>query len=374
MSDHGEATNNYTIDPALNGPLLSLAVATETVLGIAINLFVIVFTLSHPSSLKKPSILFLTSLTLANLLLLVFFTPFTAITAATGEWIFGRTQEEKEITCNFVSFMFGYSIGIATHTLALISFDRFLYLVLPLAYSRYMKTWVAVTALIILWIVVGSYDIPPFVGFGKYDFSYSTASCLLVWNGQRKFVLFFTVIGSIPYTTIFVTQLLVFVLTRNHIHRWYVRHISLARSQEAQEAKQKLYTKKILNLVGLFGSLVLVNILCYLPYMVVSFVFLLNNDMIPSPVYAAVLVLFLMSNILNPLVQSYFRQDLREFVIHQVKRGRSCCCVMLCYDKRTKKASDTEQSNTSNISLANGTPANHHLANGTLAQSLTSLA
>ena len=62
-----------------------------------------------------------------------------SLTAAVGEWIFGKTAREKQAVCEFVGFMFGLCVGYSTHTLALISFDRFLFIVKPLLYIKYMK-------------------------------------------------------------------------------------------------------------------------------------------------------------------------------------------------------------------------------------------
>ena len=314
--------NNFTISEDIYGPVLAIAVAIEMILALTTNLFILLFTLRHPKSLKQPSIIFLTSLILANLLASVFFMPFTVITAATGEWIFGVTQEEKEAVCLFVGFMFAFSIGLSIHILALISFDRFLFIVKPLLYRRFMKTWVAVIILVLVWIIAGVVDTTPFFGLGIYGFSISTASCVPIWVGQTVYVIYFSVYSFVLFNIIILTSLWTFCFTR-----YFIKNQRNNNRMMDNNTQKHVYTRRLRNLISIFGMLLLANILSFSPYAVVSFIgYGVGFEAIPSPVYATVLVFLLLNNTASAIIQSYFRRDLKEAIISGLKKMKKCLC------------------------------------------------
>ena len=330
--EYGEeinTTNNqshsFIISGQLTGPLLAVVIGFVTVVAIFLNLFVILFTLCHPKTLKKSSTIFLTCLAVANLLVSCLFMPFTVITAAAGEWIIGKTEEEKEATCKFVGFMFSYTVGLSVHTLALISFDRFLYIVKPMLYIRYMTPKLAIVIVLGLWIIVGLLSTTPFFGLGSFEFSYSTASCLPLWAGHVHYVIF-TFIGSlVPFTTIIVTSVWTFLATRKFIKRRHDDRMFVIITSNTREQERSVYSNSYRNLIGIFGALTLVNVLSFLPYIIVSvaeFFTAAGYDNIPHPIYSTVLVMYLLSNIFNPIVQSYFRQELRGAVSSCLRKAK----------------------------------------------------
>ena len=338
-------SDTFSVSEDIIGSLLAAVLGIEMILAIIANSFVILYTISHITILKQPSTIFLSSLAVANLVLSSLFIPFTVISAAAGEWIFGRTEEEKEATCKFVGFIFAFAVGLSIHTLALISFDRFLLIVKPFIYKQYMKTWTAALIVLILWIVAALLDITPFFGFGEYAFAQSTASCLPLWSGQMGYVVFFSIISIVPFTTIIVTSLWTFIFTKNFIKRQN-------ESTVTSEQQRNVYTNKTRNLIGIFGSLMIVNLASFLPYIIVSSIgVLIGFDRIPHQVYAALLVLFLLNNTTNPIVQMYFRRDLKEAVIqglNMVKKRVHVCLLTSKSKEEEIKSSDSSSANKSN--------------------------
>ena len=328
--EYGEGinvTNNqshsFIISGQLTGPLLAVVIGFEMVVAIFLNLFVILFTLCHPKTLKKSSTIFLTSLAVANLLVSCLFMPFTVITAAAGEWIIGKTKEEKEATCKFVGFMFSYTVGLSVHTLALISFDRFLYIVKPMLYIRYMTPKLAIVIVLGLWIIVGLLSTTPFFGLGSFEFSYSTASCLPLWAGHIHYVIFSFIGSLVPFTTIIVTSVWTFLATRKFIKQRNDDRMFVITTSNARKQEKSVYSNSYRNLIGIFGALTVVNVLSFLPYIVVSVAgFFTDYDNVPHPIYCTVLVMYLLSNIFNPIIQSYFRQELRGAVSSCLRKAK----------------------------------------------------
>ena len=162
-----EVNDNFTFSKEVNGPLLATTVVVELFFALSINLFVLIFTLCHPKSLKQPSIIFLTNFVLVNLVTATLIMPSIVVTAVYEEWIFGETVEGKNSTCQFIGFM-SVCVGYLTFmTIGIISVDRFLFIVKPLVHKRVMKTWVAVGIVLFLWILSCLLNIPPFFGLGS---------------------------------------------------------------------------------------------------------------------------------------------------------------------------------------------------------------
>ena len=76
----------------------------------------------------------------------VLFMPFMVVASAAEEWIFGRAL------CQITAFIFAYTVGISIHTLAAISFDRFLSIVKPHHHKKYMTWKVALGIVIFIWV------------------------------------------------------------------------------------------------------------------------------------------------------------------------------------------------------------------------------
>ena len=314
--------SRFIISDELNGPVFAVVVGIELILALLTNLTVFIFTLYQWKSLKQPSIIFLTGLVLANLIMAIFFMPFTVITAAVGEWIFGKTVREKEAVCEFVGFMFGLSVGYSTHTLALISFDRFLFIVKPLLYIKYMKTWTAVVIISTLWVILTILNTTPWYGLGQFKFAPHICSCFP--NFTRNYVTYFSLISIIPYTTIIVTSTWTFIHTKRFVTRRHNENMVASLPVERQELRQTIYNRKIYNLIGIFGTLLIVHLVSLAPYIILCIVGLfVGFRNIPTILFASTLVFYLLHNFTNAVVQSYFRQDLRQEIITVIKR---LCC------------------------------------------------
>ena len=143
---------SWCLDEDLIGPLMAVFTTIIFVLSLIINLFICIYTLSHPKSLKKSSTMFLFNLALINLLMTILFMPFMIVASAAEEWIIGQSDTERDVLCQITAFIFAYTIGVSVHTLAAISFDRFLSIVKPHHHKKYMTWKVALGIVIFIWV------------------------------------------------------------------------------------------------------------------------------------------------------------------------------------------------------------------------------
>uniref|UniRef100_A0A1X7TUK1 G-protein coupled receptors family 1 profile domain-containing protein n=1 Tax=Amphimedon queenslandica TaxID=400682 RepID=A0A1X7TUK1_AMPQE len=174
---------NSTFTGEFSGPAVAAVLTVEMILALIANGVVLSITLYERKSWKQSSTIFFTSLILAHLVLNLLYLPFTIIALAAGEWIFGSTDEEKRGFCSFVAYTLWYSSSVISMTLAAtcISFDRFLFIVKPQLYKRFMRPWVALALTIAIWILSAVLGTGPFIDIGHYSYS-DESVCLSVFH------------------------------------------------------------------------------------------------------------------------------------------------------------------------------------------------
>ena len=319
----------YILHEDINGPAFAVAVGIELILALVPNLFIVLYTLCHHKVLEQPSMIFLTGLALVNLLMTVLFLPFTVISAAAGEWIFGQTVEQKDGMCQFVGFVFSLAVTLTFHMLALVSVDRFLFITKPFVYRNYMKPWVAFVLVATAWILGILQNIAPFAGLGRNDYARYVASCLPVWD-YVDYVIYYTILTLVPVVIIVVTTLWTFCFTRRFLREdKNLKLASMTKSTQQVECNN-IYTKKVRHLFGIFGMLLVVLVASIFPFVLAGVAFVsVGLENVPAQVYATVFIIYFTSNIAYPIIQAYFRQDLRNVIVNGFRRIQTyqCACT-----------------------------------------------
>ena len=170
---------------------------------------------------------------------------------------------------------------------------------------------------LLLWLQIHStiLDITPFFGFGKYVWTHGVGTCLPIWVGQRNYVIFFSVLSTIPFTIIIVTTTWTYIFTRNFLKNDFERRQTMSNNKEDKLHEKSVYSVRIRNLIGIFGMLLLFNVITFSPYIIASIIgLIIGLKKIPNAVYTAALILFLFNNVTNSVIQSYFRRDLHDAI------------------------------------------------------------
>ena len=291
---------NYTLGEDVNGPLLAAALAIEMISALMVNTFVLVATFFQCKSLKLPSTILFTSLIMMHYVMALIYILSWLISAAYGEWVFGSTIQVKEATCNFAGFLLNYNMTFINATLAAISVDRWLFIVKPIFYKQYMKAKVAVVLVASTWIVSGLLNVPPFLGMGKYIFS-PFGSCEAKFENEAGFSFLLLVVLFIKSTIIIVTSIWTCCFTRRFIR------------EHAQLADESAYVSKNRRIIGIFGAMLIAYGVCYTPAIIVIVISPFYD--VPAPYIAASLVFLLTVIIINPIIQSFFRPDVKKVII-----------------------------------------------------------
>ena len=300
---------NFTLSEYLNGPVLSACFALVMVIALVANLFVIIVTFCYQNSLKQPSTIFLTSLLLADLVVVVCVMSFSVIATGSGGWIFGQSVEEKHGVCQFAGYMFWYSILLVTATLTILSIDRFLSIVKPFIHKQYMKPHTAVITIVIAWIICAILNTTPLYGFGKFTYVADHGTCAPIWLEQNFYILFFLIIFIILIGIIVVTSVWTCCFTRRFLQ------------QNQMLTDNNIYVNRNRRIIGIFGSLLLVCALGFGPGLLTAFIRVFTHVHYISLIS---IFSFYFLTIANPLVQSFFRPDVRDTVKYFFSKCPSC--------------------------------------------------
>ena len=276
---------------------VAVVLSVEMILALIANGIVLLITITQRKFWKQSSTIFFTSLILAHLVMALLYMPFNVIALAAGEWIFGSTDEEKKGTKYFFIFIFWYTVLVISVTVAAISIDRFLFIVKPHLHKRFMRPWVALTLTIGIWILAVPLSIVVF-------FETSNSIGIFIY----AILLFVTIIGII-----FVTSVWTFCFTCRFINN------------QSVTAGESVYASRKKRLFGIFGSMLIVYIICFIPG-IIYFILYLFIEVVPVEVNIVPNVCFLFITIANPVVQAYFRPEIKSVLLSRCPLLSACVC------------------------------------------------
>uniref|UniRef100_A0A1X7TTL6 G-protein coupled receptors family 1 profile domain-containing protein n=2 Tax=Amphimedon queenslandica TaxID=400682 RepID=A0A1X7TTL6_AMPQE len=297
--------NNFTYNGDFNNVAVGAALAVEGVSGFLANTFVLSITLYQRKSWKQSSTIFFTSLILANFVMVLLHFPFAVTALAAGEWIFGSTDEEKTGTCTFAALTFWYSSIVIILTLAAISFDRFLFIVKPHLHKQFMRPWVALTLTIAIWTLSAVLSSTPFYGLGNFSFDELLGFCFPLWISV-DFIVYSLVIILLLFSVIIVTS----VWTLCFTHRFI--------TQQSQLSNDDTYGSKKKWLLGIFGSMLLVYGICFMPAVIA--IILIPVIEVPIALVISSIICSLFITVANPIVQSCFRPEIKSAFLSLFKK------------------------------------------------------
>ena len=297
-----DENNNFTLSDDINGPLLAAVISIEMIAGLITNSFVLILTLCHIKAWKQPSNIFLTNMLISNLMIVFFVMPFSILTCSSGEWLLGDTLSQKIAFCKANAYTNMSIHIIATLSLVLLSFDRYFFIVKSFAYEKYMTSNKAVLIIIISWILGPALSSPPLYGLGMIEFSSSFGICIPSFENASGLSIYILLIALLFIGSILVTSTWTFCYARKYLKERNAR----------RNFRESVYITQRRKLIGLFGSLIIIHIICYFLFLAAALIGSFFS--LPHQLYVATLVLLFLITILSPLVQVYFRSEVRIII------------------------------------------------------------
>jgi len=138
------------------------------VVGLLGNLLVVIVVMAN-QQMRSTTNLLIINLALADLLFIVFCVPFTAVDYMLPYWPFG------DVWCKMVQYLIVVTAYASVYTLVLMSLDRFLAVVHPIA-SIYVRTERnASSAIMVTWVLIVLLALPVLARHGEVTYTFSSA-------------------------------------------------------------------------------------------------------------------------------------------------------------------------------------------------------
>ncbi|XP_016087120.1 trace amine-associated receptor 13c-like [Sinocyclocheilus grahami] len=273
--------------------ILYVAAAAVSLLTVCGNLLVII-SVSHFKQLHTPANILILSLAVCDLLVGVFVMPFHLSWLIESCWISGS------VMCSVFSFVTFQATSVSVHTVALIAVDRFLALSSPFLYSEKISPTVICIATLFNWLFSLFYNFTLLFVNGNFADVTCPGICIASIDGVSSLIdLLFVFL--MPCTLIIILYTHVFVIAKKHATA--IRALQVHNS--TQSSKNRVSDKSERKAAILLGILVLVFLLCLLPYYICTLVSSYDNADRFYVRNVAVIFFFLNSTI-NPIIYALF--------------------------------------------------------------------
>ena len=307
---------DFEVVKTTGGVIFAVVLGIEMMLGLLMNLFIMLYSLCHLGMLKKSADVYLFGLSIVNFSTCAFVMPFPIITIGAEEWVFGKTIEQKEMACKISGWLFSTVNHQLIYVLAIISLDRFIFIVKPLFHKQHITRRAALIILASVWIIIPFYASTPFFGLREFVFSRDLYLCS-TRDENIIHKVYSTVVILVPIGIILVTTIWTFIYT----HQFLKNHQMLKQTQSVSDeapntrAEDHIYTRCIKQLFGFFSLLLIAQFVALGPITSLAVLRSVIPPMsIPSGILHTAVALFYTNNVANPLIQSHFQQDLKTMI------------------------------------------------------------
>ena len=305
------------------------------VLSFVWNTFIVATFLRKRKLLREPANILLLNLAIADLMVAATQMLFSTLTTSAQEFIFGSSDVIRCGMCDFVGVFFMLLYGVSMHTLAALSFERFLLLYKPFNYKKIMSQQKVIALVVGIWGIAICLAVPPVIGFGQIEFNFGFGSCIPRFGGTNfdtglnnfYYVAYIALESLFPIVTIAICSFWTYwfvnkFLKRNYRRRsFYNRHGPRQASDQRQEDNR--YHRQQHQLVKVFGALLVCNAISWSPVLIlVVTVGVVGADSVRREVYIFGWICYLTAPVFHPIIESFFVKDMRLVVCKGVGRVR----------------------------------------------------
>ncbi|XP_043283433.1 allatostatin-A receptor-like isoform X2 [Venturia canescens] len=265
------------------------------IVGLIGNFLVVIVVLANPG-MRSPTNILITNLAVADLLFVLFCIPFTATDFVLLYWPFGN------VWCKIVQYLIIVTACASVWTLVLMSLDRCLAVVHPIAARSVRTDFHAFLAICIAWGVILTASVPTLIIHGE-DAEHPTpknlTACRILphYNWPTFQISFFLVSYLVPLTLI--CGLYICMLVR----LWQ----GMRTSAESRRGKKRA-TRLVIIVVGVFAT-------CWLPLQVI----LVTKSLDSYPLTSTTIMIQIASHVLaytnscvNPILYAFLCEKFRQ--------------------------------------------------------------
>jgi len=305
-----EEAGNLNLLKILTTIVVPVAFGLIALVGIFGNALVIIV-VSTNSQMRSTTNILILNLAVADLLFIILCVPFTATDYILNSWPFGL------VWCQTVQYLIYFTSYVSIYTIFLMSIDRFMAVVFPVASLEYRTVKNAGIAIVILWTVIGVANIPVWMSHKlkyKQDPSNSSIENDAAWcrfdSGEYSehgfYITFFFSSYAIPM--ILIIFLYIAMLRR----LWNPGSIGKQISKESLRNKKRV-TRMVLVVIVVFSF-------CWAPIQFVLFLKAIGHYQvsIKKEDYARLIfqifahVLAYLNSCVNPILYAFLSDNFRK--------------------------------------------------------------
>jgi len=313
------------------------------VLGVPLSVFILAGII-HKKLYQQPTHIIFMALVCNDLLVCLTYYPLNIVSGIAGEFIFGGDDVTRCGVCR-VGIIFVIFTHINVFYVSLLSLDRFLFIRFPLYYPRWVTVKSTTAAVVVIAIFCVVVSVPPLFGFGEIRFTHSISTCsiyLLASNPlfgiPNWYYVAFTIVLCLlgPVLLMVITNVWLVLIVQSQIKKLYKTDKS--NKKDSEKAKEynttvKAKNKKQLQLLKVFGGILVVNLVSWFPDILnISVLLALNKQYfnIPHGFFVTNYLLFCSQVLLHPLLKVYLIPDIRQIASkHFAKKLRRRRATML---------------------------------------------
>ncbi|XP_063709469.1 allatostatin-A receptor-like isoform X2 [Culicoides brevitarsis] len=299
--------------------------------GLLGNALVVLVVAANPQ-MRSTTNLLIINLAVADLLFVIFCVPFTATDYVLPSWPFG------DLWCKFVQYMIVVTAHASIYTLVLMSLDRFLAVVHPIASMSIRTERNALFAIIFLWIIITTTAIPVAVTHGEV---------MQVWQGESNSACIFlyqdyNLVGfqvSFFLSSYVIPLALISMLYVAMLARLWKGAPGGRVSAESRRGKKRV-TRMVVVVVLAFA-------ICWLPIqliLVLKSLKLYETTTIKVIMQVAAHVLAYMNSCVNPFLYAFLSDNFRK----AFRKKCGCSSPVHYYNKDTRRPTATTTAITTN--------------------------
>lgn len=293
-------------------------------IGLPSNAMIILSILSQ-KLYKQPTVLLLLNLALADLMACCLVMPPTIVTGLVGEYIFGGTDQIRCNVCQTGVILMILAM-VNLHILALLSLDRFVLIKFPLRYRKLVTVKKAVFAVFGVWILSILISMLPLFGFGAIYYDHPTFTCTAQFDGNTHitkniyYLILVLVETTLPFSVLIITNIWIVFIAQKQIREVYSikrNIVGLDKQMEySQMLKNKLQhkkNKKQLQLLRVFGSILISNLITWIPLLVrIIEASVTNSDNTSLWSNSIVILSINFHSVIHPVIQTSLIPEIRD--------------------------------------------------------------
>ena len=285
----------------------------------------VVITVIKKRLYHHPTIMLLLNLVGTDILLLLIHFPNVIVTGIVGEYIFGSTDVMRCQTCKFALFIPVALTMNSLFVIALISFDRFLFIYKPLHYEQKankLRTLVSIASTTMVSTALG---VIPIITPGTITYD---ADMFCLFNFKTYWYITLAIfVAGIALIVIMVCNIWVIYIVQRNIKEVYKIRKSLCsmekRMSHIQDLSQRVSNerhKKQLHLFRVFGGLLLSNAIAWFPIILLYALALLKVNL-SLWLFSLTDILFLSQVAVHPILETTLIANVREPLKEMVTCG-----------------------------------------------------